>query len=270
VKTALVWWDRTRPFDVALEDVAAELASGKLRCLGHADSLCSDSDRVSYYVIRGADHLPPSHSSGFPRESTVNLMFAVLRHATSACTRADAHDIVTPLTPPTTTTRSQADTQPHTVPQSAAVNVHPSNAGKIGVVLDLSGFGRRNIDRGVLKELAALVSQYFPGTVHSGWVVNAPLWIKGLWCIIRALVKPKWLGIITFVPDAVDLAGRVGATRAAWPREYGGDLDVDTVQWIQASTNALARNQPFVHAPLTRPPQPAQPPPPPNVASDIS
>lgn len=173
---------------------------------------------VQFYSVRAADHFAASEPRGHPRESTAKLMYALLRHAEDCSARES---------------------------QEKSDNAQP-NAGKIGVVFDMDNFGRCNIDRGVLKELGGLVSKYFPGRIHVCYVVNVSMFGRGLWYMIRILVKTKWLELINFLSDPAELVDAIDIDLALWPREYGGNLELDEEAWIDASATAISRNLPYV------------------------
>lgn len=104
------------------------------------------------YLIRAALHFPPAHERGFPRASTQQLLIAAVRFAT--------------------TQMQQGKTS-------------------FCLVADLTSFGLKNIDTGVLQALGTIFEQYFPCLLYRLYVINSPFFLRGFWKLLRPMVEQK-------------------------------------------------------------------------------
>jgi hypothetical protein len=99
----------------------------------------------------------------------------------------------------------------------------PGSAGEtVNLVVDLSQFGRSNVDMDGMKFFAELFTNYYPEVLNVCVIVDAPWIFNAVWKATKAWLDPVTAAKAHFISRA-DLEKWI--PRDAWPPGYGSEIE---------------------------------------------
>jgi hypothetical protein len=106
------------------------------------------------------------------------------------------------------------------------------DAQKNGVVVfhDMRGLSRKNLHPAIPKMLLGAIIGHFPIRIHGIYILDAPLFFRGLFGVVSLLMPPKLRARTHFVNDINEIYAVIDQDEML--EEHGGKRRHDSVQWV--------------------------------------